>query len=116
MSFVSVAPEMVAAAAADLAGIGSAISAANAAAAVPTTEVVAAAADEVSAAIAALFGAHAQEYQAIECAGGGVSGAVCAGVDRGCGGLWAAEAADRLQQWWCWVWSMRPPRRCWGVR
>ncbi|MEQ6324318.1 PE family protein, partial [Mycobacterium canetti] len=58
-----VAPELVAAAAADLTGIGSAISAANAAAAGPTTQVLAAAGDEVSAAIAALFSAHAQEYR-----------------------------------------------------
>ncbi len=49
-----VAPELVAAAAADLTGIGQAISAANAAAAGPTTQVLAAAGDEVSAAIAAL--------------------------------------------------------------
>ncbi|WP_140032032.1 PE family protein, partial [Mycobacterium tuberculosis] len=47
-----VAPELVAAAAADLTGIGQAISAANAAAAGPTTQVLAAAGDEVSAAIA----------------------------------------------------------------
>jgi hypothetical protein len=38
-----------------LAGIGSAVSAANAAAALPTTGLAAAAEDEVSAAIAALF-------------------------------------------------------------
>ncbi len=44
-----VAPELVAAAAADLTGIGQAISAANAAAAGPTTQVLAAAGDEVSA-------------------------------------------------------------------
>ncbi|MEQ0600188.1 PE family protein, partial [Mycobacterium tuberculosis] len=66
MSFVSVAPEIVVAAATDLAGIGSAISAANAAAAAPTTAVLAAGADEVSAAIAALFSGHAQAYQALK--------------------------------------------------
>ncbi|WP_415624088.1 PE family protein, partial [Mycobacterium intermedium] len=60
-----VAPEFVAAAATDLAGIGSAISAANAAAAGPTSNLLAAAADEVSTAIAALFGTHAQEYRAL---------------------------------------------------
>jgi hypothetical protein len=53
------------AAAADLAKIGSAISAANQTASVATTQVVSAAGDEVSAAIAALFGAHGQQYQAI---------------------------------------------------
>jgi broad specificity phosphatase PhoE len=65
MSFVLVGPDMLETAAADVAQIGSAVSAGNLAAAIPTTEVAAAAADEVSAAIAALFGAHAQEYQAV---------------------------------------------------
>ncbi|WP_264035129.1 PE family protein, partial [Mycobacterium lacus] len=65
MSWVIAAPEYVAAAANDLAGIGSTISAANAAAAFPTTAVLAAGADEVSTTIAALFGAHAQAYQAL---------------------------------------------------
>lgn len=64
MSFVLVGPEALATAAAEVAQIGSAVSVGNLAAAIPTTEVAAAAADEVSAAIAALFGAHAQEYQA----------------------------------------------------
>jgi hypothetical protein len=56
---------MLAAAATELAGIGSAISEATAAAAGPTTGIMTAAADEVSAAIAQLFGAYGQEYQAI---------------------------------------------------
>ncbi|OPE45749.1 PE family protein, partial [Mycobacterium intermedium] len=43
MSFVGVVPEAVAAAAANLAGVGSALSAANAAAVVPTTQVLVAA-------------------------------------------------------------------------
>lgn len=65
MSFVTTAPQLVATAASDLAGIRSAISAANAAAAGPTTRLPAAAADEVSAAIASLFSSHAQGYQAL---------------------------------------------------
>ncbi|CLV62289.1 PE-PGRS family protein [Mycobacterium tuberculosis] len=65
MSLVIVAPETVAAAALDVARIGSSIGAANAAAAGSTTSVLAAGADEVSAAIATLFGSHAREYQAI---------------------------------------------------
>jgi hypothetical protein len=59
MSFVITAPETAAAAAGDIAAIGSAVSAANTVAVAPTTGVVAAAADEVSAQIAAIFGAHA---------------------------------------------------------
>jgi len=65
MSFVSVAPEFVSAAATDVADIGSVISQANAAAAFPTTSVVAAGGDEVSAVIAGVFSAHAQAYQAV---------------------------------------------------
>ncbi|OBK95777.1 hypothetical protein A5645_11130 [Mycobacterium asiaticum] len=63
MSWVNAAPEYVAAAANDLAGIASTLSAANSAAAFPTSGVLPAGADEVSAGIAALFGAHAQAYQ-----------------------------------------------------
>jgi hypothetical protein len=63
MSFVTVQPETLAAAAGDLEGIGYALAAGNAAAAAPTTGVVPAAADEVSALIAAQFAAHAQLYQ-----------------------------------------------------
>jgi hypothetical protein len=63
MSFVIAAPEFVTAAATDLANIGSTLNAANAAAAATTTAVVAAGADEVSAAITALFDGHAQAYQ-----------------------------------------------------
>lgn len=65
MSYLIAAPELMQSAAADLAGIESALSAANVSAAVPTTQILAAGADEVSAAIAALFGAHAQAYQAL---------------------------------------------------
>ncbi|WP_445974591.1 PE family protein [Mycobacterium pseudoshottsii] len=64
MSFVSVVPEWVAAAATDVAGIGSVVGAANAAAGA-TTSVTAAAGDEVSVAIAALFGGFGREYQAV---------------------------------------------------
>lgn len=65
MSFVSVAPEVAATAATDLTSIGSAMSTANATAAAPTTEVMATAADEVSAALARLFAEYGQQYQAL---------------------------------------------------
>jgi PE family len=64
MSFVFATPEAVATAATDLANIASTIGAANAAAIAPTTRLPAAGADEISAAIAALFGEHALGYQA----------------------------------------------------
>jgi PE family len=65
VSFVIAAPEMVQAAAQGLAGIRSTLGEATAAAAGPTTAVVAAAEDEVSAGVAAVFGAFGQEYQVI---------------------------------------------------
>jgi len=65
MSFVTTQPEALAAAAGSLQGIGSALSAQNVAAAAPTTGVVPAAADPVSALTAAQFAAHAQMYQAV---------------------------------------------------
>ncbi len=65
MSFIIAAPEMLTDAAKGLAGIGSRISAANAAAAAPTTGVLAAAADEVSAAVATMLSQHGVAYQAL---------------------------------------------------
>jgi hypothetical protein len=65
MTYVLMQPQAMAAAAADVAGIGSAINEANATAAGRTTGVLAAGADEVSAAIATLLNSYAQEYQAV---------------------------------------------------
>lgn len=65
MSYVLATPDAFAAAVEDLAGIGSAVSAATAAAATSTTSLPAAAADEVSTRIAAVLGAHGVEYQAL---------------------------------------------------
>jgi hypothetical protein len=65
MSFVFATPEYLAGAASDLANIGSTISSANVAALGPTQGVLAAGADEISTIIAALFGAHAEAYQAL---------------------------------------------------
>ncbi|MGB9226140.1 PE family protein, partial [Mycobacterium sp.] len=65
MSFVIAGPETMLARAADLAGVGSVINQANALAAAETVALQAPAADAVSAAVAALFGSHAQSYQTI---------------------------------------------------
>jgi hypothetical protein len=65
MSFVTTHPEALTAASATLQAIGSGLSAQNAAAAAPTTGVIPAAADVVSALTAAQFAAHAQMYQAV---------------------------------------------------
>ena len=58
-------PQLVTAAAADVAEIRWAIGAATSAAAGPTTGLAAAAQDEVSAVTTELFGGYAQEYQAV---------------------------------------------------
>lgn len=65
MSFVTTHPEALAAAAGTLQGIGSAMAAQNAAAAAPTTGVVPAAADEVSALQATQFAAYGTLYQQV---------------------------------------------------
>jgi hypothetical protein len=65
MSYLITAPELVGAAATDAADIGSSLTAANTAASARTSAVVAAAEDEVSAAIASLFSGHGQQFQAL---------------------------------------------------
>ena len=65
MSYLLTEPEMLAAAATDMESIGSALDTAATDVAGPTTGLAPAAEDEVSAAVARLFGAYAQEYQAV---------------------------------------------------
>lgn len=65
MSFVTTQPEALTAAAGSLQSIGSSVNSESAAAAAPTTGVVPAASDEVSALTAAQFATHAQMYQAV---------------------------------------------------
>ena len=63
MAFLITTPDIIRAAATDLASIGSTMGAANAAAAAPTTGILVAAQDEVSTQIAAVFSQYAGEYQ-----------------------------------------------------
>ncbi|EPQ46549.1 PE family protein [Mycobacterium sp. 012931] len=65
MTYVITQPDILTTAAADIADIRSAIGMANAAAASPTTAMMAAAGDEVSQLIAKLFSAYGQECQAV---------------------------------------------------
>jgi hypothetical protein len=94
MSFVIAAPEFVTAAASDLANVGSTISTANIAAAAPTTGVLAAGADEVSATVATLFGAHGQAYQAISAQTAAFHQQFVQLINSGAGSYAAAEAAN----------------------
>src|SRR5271168_2237834 len=65
MSFVIATPDLVQGAAQNLAGIRSSLAEAITAAAGPTTGIAAAAQDEVSIAIASLFGNFGQEFQGL---------------------------------------------------
>ena len=94
MSYVTTHPEMLSAAAGNLQDIGSAVSAGNAAAAAPTTGVVPAAADEVSALTAAQFAAHAQMYQAVSAQATAVHEAFVSTLGLSSGSYAAAEAAN----------------------
>ncbi len=98
MSNLLVTPELVAAAAADLAGIGSAIGAANAAAGAPTMALLAAGADEVSAAVAAVFSSYAQQYQALSAAAAAFHDQFVRALAAGAGAYAGAEAANVEQQ------------------
>ncbi len=94
MSFVTAQPEMLAAAAGDLQGIGASMSAENVAAAAPTTGVVPAAADEVSALTAAQFAAHAQMYQAISAQAAAIHEMFVSTLATSAGSYAATEAAN----------------------
>lgn len=65
MSFVSIVPENLSAAADNLQSVGSRIQAQNTASLGPTTGLIPAASDEVSAVTAMQFAAHAHTYQAV---------------------------------------------------
>jgi hypothetical protein len=95
-SFVTTHPEMLSVAAGDLGGIGSAMAAANVAAAGPTGGVVPAAADEVSALTAAQFAAHAGSYQAISAAAAAVHSALVSTLQTNAASYAATEAANAI--------------------
>ncbi|ETW24604.1 hypothetical protein MGAST_07525 [Mycobacterium gastri 'Wayne'] len=85
------------AAAGNLAEIGSAMSAANAAAAPPTTGLVAMAADQVSAAVTAEFAAHAQDYQALSAKMAAFHDQFVRTLSNGAGAYLGAEIANAEQ-------------------
>ena len=93
MSFMTTQPDMLAAAASDLSLIGLAISADNAAAG-PSTALVPAAADEVSALTAAQFAAHAQLYQAVAAQAAAIHEQFVNTLGTSAGSYAATEAAN----------------------
>jgi hypothetical protein len=94
MSFVIAVPEIVTDAATRLASLGSTISAANVAATPPTTGMVAAGADEVSAAIAMLFSEQASAFQALTAQGAAFHAQLVQTLNAGAGAYAATEAAN----------------------
>jgi hypothetical protein len=94
MSYVIAAPEIMTSAATDLAGIGSSLSEANTAAAASTTEVIPAAADEVSAAIASLFSSHGTAFHALSAQAATFHSRFVQALNSAEGTYAAAEAAN----------------------
>jgi cytochrome c biogenesis protein CcdA len=92
MSFVVAAPEALVAAASNVADIGSALTTAHAAAAAPTTGVLAAAADEVSTQIAAAFSRHGLGFQELGAQAAAFHEQFVAALAAGASSYAAAEA------------------------
>ncbi|MGH3633337.1 PE family protein [Mycobacterium sp.] len=96
MSFVTTHPETLVSAAGTLQSIGSAMSTQNAAAAAPTTGVIPAAADEVSALTAAQFAVHAQMYQAVSAQATAIHEMFVNTLGTSAGSYAATEAANAI--------------------
>ncbi|MBW0016009.1 MAG: PecA family PE domain-processing aspartic protease [Mycobacterium sp.] len=94
MSFVIAVPEVVTDAAANLAAVGTAIGAAQAEATAPTTGLLAAGADEVSAAIAAAFSHYGSAYQALSTQATAFHAELVQSLNATAGSYASAEAAN----------------------
>jgi hypothetical protein len=93
VSFVTTQPEALSGAAANLAGLGDAMAAQNAAA-TPTTGLAPAASDIVSAMTAAQFGQHGAAYQQIAAQAAEVHEQLVAALRSGAGAYALTEAAN----------------------
>lgn len=96
-SHLSVLPEFVNAASANLQTMGSQLRAANALAATHTTAIVAPAADEISTAVTSLFGAHAQQFQSLSARAAAYHDNFVSLLDGGAARYLSAEAANARQ-------------------
>jgi PE family len=94
MSFLTTQPEALISAAGELQTIGSAVEAGNAAAAAPTTGVIPAAADEVSALTAAQFAAQAALYQELSAQAAAIHQQFVSVLGTSAGSYAATEAAN----------------------
>jgi hypothetical protein len=96
MTFVTTQPEMLTSAAGQLQSVGTTIAAQNAAIAAPTTGVVPAAADEVSALTAAQFANHAQLYQVVSAQAAAMHEMFVSMLSASAGSYAATEAANAV--------------------
>ncbi len=94
MSYVLALPEVMSVAATNLDSIGSAVTTASHGAASATTKVLAAAEDEVSVAIASLFGAQGQAFQALTAEATALHQSFVQTLTGAAGAYAAAEAAN----------------------
>jgi triacylglycerol lipase len=94
VSYVLALPEIMSAVATNVASIGSVVATANQGVAGATTGVLAAAEDEVSVAIAALFSAHGRGYQALSSQAAAFHGRFAQALTGAAGAYAAAEAAN----------------------
>lgn len=96
MSFVRTLPEAIAAAAAQLEGIGNSFSAESAAAAPPTTAVAPAASDEVSALQAGVFSTYGQLYQTVSAQAQAIHQQFVSLLQTSSGSYGTTEAANQV--------------------
>jgi PE-PGRS family protein with aspartyl peptidase-like domain/PE family protein/PE_PGRS family protein len=94
MSLLLAVPEVMTDATTSLASLGSTIDAAHAAAAAPTTAMLAAAEDEVSTAIAAAFSQYGSAYQALSAQAAAFHAQLVQTLNAGAGAYAATEAAN----------------------
>jgi hypothetical protein len=94
MSSVIASPDLIGAAATDLAAIGSTVSAAHMTAAARTVAVIPAAADEVSAGIAHVFSVHAQDFQGLAAQAAAFHEQFVQHLNASAGSYASAEAAN----------------------
>jgi PE family len=94
MSFVTAQPEALTSAAGELQTIGSVVEAGNMAAAAPTTGVIPAAADEVSALTAAQFAAQGLLYQQLSAQAAAIHQQFVSVLGASAGSYAAVEAAN----------------------
>lgn len=97
MSFVIATPDLVESAATSLAGIRSSLAEAAATAAGPTTGIAIAAQDEVSVAIASMFGNFGEQFQALSAQAQAFHQQFVSVMNAGAGAYASAEAANAAQ-------------------